>query len=159
AGLLAEQLQIPADQRTAFLKAARAELAADQLATPLPPPASPIVPTPQLPIGTVTFLFTDIAGSTHLWERHRDRMLAALARHDAIVREAIMAHGGNVFKMVGDAVCAVFTSAPQALAAALAAQRTLQAEPWQSLALVDAPQSKIQHPKSKIAVRMALHTG
>src|SRR5215468_5919412 len=51
AALLAEQLQIPAEQRTAFLKAARAELATDQLATPLPPPASPIAPTPQLPSG------------------------------------------------------------------------------------------------------------
>ncbi len=52
----------------------------------------------ELPSGTVTFLFTDIEGSTTRWEQHRDAMQVALARHDAILREAIEAHGGVVFK-------------------------------------------------------------
>ncbi|MCE7938501.1 MAG: hypothetical protein DYG90_07965, partial [Chloroflexi bacterium CFX6] len=73
-----------------------------------------------LPTGTVTFLFTDIAGSTRLWERHPDAMRGALARHDALVRSAIEAHGGHVFKTVGDAFCAAFQTAPAAVAAALA---------------------------------------
>ncbi|MGH2626658.1 MAG: adenylate/guanylate cyclase domain-containing protein, partial [Anaerolineales bacterium] len=83
-----------------------------------------------LPTGTVTFLFTDIEGSTRLWETHADAMKSALARHDLILREAIAAHDGHVFKTVGDAVDAVFARASDALAAAAAAQRALAAEPW-----------------------------
>ncbi len=98
-----------------------------------------------LPTGTVTFLFTDIAGSTRLWERHPDAMRGALARHDALVRSAIEAHGGHVFKTVGDAFCAAFQTAPAAVAAALAAQRALAAEAWPA----EAP----------IAVRVGIHTG
>ena len=56
-----------------------------------------------LPTGTVTFLFTDIEGSTTRWEHQRVAMQTALARHDAILREAIETHGGTVFKTVGDA--------------------------------------------------------
>ena len=99
----------------------------------------------ELPTGTITFLFTDIEGSTTRWKHHREAMQAALARHDAILRAAIEAHGGHVFKTVGDAFYAVFTSAPDALAAALAAQHTLAAENWDG----DGP----------LRVRMALHTG
>jgi predicted ATPase/class 3 adenylate cyclase len=94
---------------------------------------------------TVTFLFTDIEGSTDLWERYRDTMPVALARHDAIVREAIERHGGSVFKTIGDAFCAVFPSAPDAVAAALDAQRALGAEPWRL--------------ESPLRVRMAIHSG
>jgi predicted ATPase/class 3 adenylate cyclase len=94
---------------------------------------------------TVTFLFTDIEGSTELWERHPAVMTAALARHDAIVRAAIERHGGQVFKALGDAFCAVFFSAPDAVTAAVDAQRALLAEPWD----LDAP----------IKVRMAIHSG
>jgi len=83
-----------------------------------------------LPTGTVTFLFTDIEGSTRLWETHADAMKSALARHDLILREAIAAHDGHVFKTVGDAVDAVFAIASEALAAAAAAQRVLAAEQW-----------------------------
>ncbi|HSH79272.1 MAG TPA: adenylate/guanylate cyclase domain-containing protein, partial [Herpetosiphonaceae bacterium] len=83
-----------------------------------------------LPSGTVTFLFTDIEGSTTRWEQQRAAMQAALARHDAILREAIEGHGGHVFKTVGDAFYAVFATAPTALEAALAAQRALQDETW-----------------------------
>ena len=83
-----------------------------------------------LPTGTVTFLFTDIEGSTRLWERDAAAMQAALDRHDAILRDNIEGHGGHVFKTVGDAFCAVFPTAPEALEAALAAQRTLLAQEW-----------------------------
>ncbi|HSH82640.1 MAG TPA: adenylate/guanylate cyclase domain-containing protein, partial [Herpetosiphonaceae bacterium] len=85
---------------------------------------------PAPPTGTVTFLFTDIEGSTTRWCSQREGMQAALQRHDAIVRQAIEAHGGYVFKTVGDAFCATFFTAPDAVGAALAAQRMLQAEPW-----------------------------
>ncbi len=62
--------------------------------------------------GTLTFLFTDIEGSTQRWGRDRDAMAAALRRHDALMRRAIAAHGGEIFKTVGDAFCAVFATAP-----------------------------------------------
>jgi class 3 adenylate cyclase len=75
-----------------------------------------------LPTGTVTFLFTDIEGSTRLWERDAAAMQTALDRHDAILHEAIGGHGGHVFKIVGDAFCAVFATAANALEAALLAQ-------------------------------------
>jgi hypothetical protein len=87
-------------------------------------------PAPNLPTGTVTFLFTDIEGSSRLWEQHLRAMPAALARHDALMRHAITSHTGAVFKMVGDAVHAAFARATDALAAALAAQRALCAEDW-----------------------------
>ena len=74
-----------------------------------------------LPTGTVTFLFTDIEGSTRLWEQHPHAMRTALARHEALLRQAIVAHGGAVFKTVGDGLFAAFAAAPAALAAALAA--------------------------------------
>src|SRR3712207_2207841 len=101
---------------------------------------------PDLPTGTVTFLFTNIEGSTIRWEQHHAAMQAALARHDAILREAIEGQGGVVFKTVGDACCAVFTTATAALHAALTAQQALHAEPW--------PEAL-----GAVRVRMALHTG
>src|SRR6266542_4471125 len=99
----------------------------------------------RLPEGTLTFCFTDIEGSTQLWEQHPQMMPAALARHDAILRQAVVAHSGSVFKTVGDSIHAVFARAADALAAALAAQRALCAETW----AISAP----------LRVRMALHTG
>ncbi len=146
-------LAIPPAERAVFLQVARAELAADQLAvTVLPidttaggPDASLPLPATPLPRGTVTFLFTDIEGSTRLWERHPQAMPAALARHDTILHERITTHAGVAFKRVGDAVCAAFGRAPDALAAAVDAQRALQAEPW-----------GLTEP---VGVRMALHTG
>src|SRR5262249_2407143 len=68
----------------------------------------------ELPSGTVTFLFTDIAGSTRLWEQHPQAMSSALARHDAILREAIEEQGGAIFHTAGDAFCAAFASPPGA---------------------------------------------
>jgi class 3 adenylate cyclase len=103
--------------------------------TPMTPP----------PSGTVTLLFTDVEGSTRLWESEREAMAAALRRHDAILREAIEQSGGYVFKTVGDAFCAAFSAARAGLDAALAAQRGLAAEPW---------------PTSRpLVVRMGLHAG
>jgi len=68
----------------------------------------------KLPTGTITFLFTDIEGSTQLWENHADGMSIALARHDAILRQAIETHNGYVFKTAGDAFYAVFDTASAA---------------------------------------------
>jgi TolB-like protein/class 3 adenylate cyclase/Tfp pilus assembly protein PilF len=102
-------------------------------------------PTDRPPFGTVTFLFTDIEGSTSLWEHQRESMGLALARHDALMRECITSHGGLVIKTTGDGFHAVFASAPDGLAASLAAQRALNAEPWPGAV--------------RVRVRMALHTG
>jgi adenylate cyclase len=100
---------------------------------------------PGLPTGTVTFLFTDIEGSTRLWEANHDAMRMALARHDEVLRKCIDAQRGHVFKTAGDAFCAAFDNAPDAVHAAVAAQLALNAEPW--------PES------NRILVRMALHSG
>jgi predicted ATPase/class 3 adenylate cyclase len=160
AALLASALEVPAAEREQFLQAARAELAVDQLAAPKAT-AAPEPPLVTLPTGTVTFLFTDIAGSTRLWEQHPTAMQTALARHDGILRDAIAAHGGTLVKGTGDGLHAAFARATDAVHAALAAQRALQAEPWDAFAYADSPQSKTQNPKSKIElrVRMALHIG
>src|SRR5437762_13469878 len=83
-----------------------------------------------LPTGTVTFLYTDIEGSTKRWEQAPDAMKAAVERHDVILRNAIESNGGSVFRIMGDAFCAAFPTAPQALSAALQAQRALQEESW-----------------------------
>src|SRR5919201_2818737 len=100
----------------------------------------------QLPSGTVTFLFTDIEGSTTRWEHHPQEMKGAVERHDAIMREAIEANGGFVFRTEGDAFRAAFDTALLALNAALQAQRTIESEPWAS-------------EIAPIRVRMALHVG
>ena len=84
----------------------------------------------ELPSGTVTFLFTDIEGSTRLWEEHPDAMRDALARHDEILRDAVQSHGGHVVKNLGDGVFAVFAAAHDGVAAAVDGQRALEAEPW-----------------------------
>ncbi len=97
------------------------------------------------PSGTVTLLFSDIEGSTRLWEQEPDAMASALKRHDEILRSAIEGSGGYVFKTVGDAFCATFRSAKEAVRAAAVAQRALFAEPW--------PEEAV------LRVRMALHTG
>ena len=97
------------------------------------------------PKGTVTFLFTDIEGSTTLWDQYPEQMQSALARHDCIVRGAVIQHDGVVFKTIGDAFCAAFSSPAPAVSAAIAAQRALSAEPW------PAPIT--------IKVRMAIHSG
>ena len=97
--------------------------------------------------GTLTFLFTDIEGSTRLWEEQPEAMGAAHARHQQIIREAVHAQDGTLVRErgEGDSTFSVFTSAPQAVAAALALQRALNAEPWP--------------PGAALRVRAALHTG
>lgn len=99
-----------------------------------------------LPAGVVTFLFTDIEGSTRLWELQPEAMRLALARHDVLLRESIETNGGHVFKTIGDAFCAAFSSAKNAVRAALEAQRTIIAEPW-------------PEEVAPLRVRMGLHTG
>ena len=77
------------------------------------------------PSGTVTFLFTDVEGSTRRWEADPEGMRAALAAHDEVLRSAVEAHGGWLFKHTGDGVCAAFSVAADAVAAAVDAQRRL----------------------------------
>ncbi len=75
---------------------------------------------PALPTGTVTFLFTDLESSTRLWEEHPEAMQDALARHDAIVRDAIESHRGQIVKTTGDGAHAAFATASDAVDAAIA---------------------------------------
>jgi len=84
-----------------------------------------------LPLGTVTFLFTDIEGSTRLWEEQPEAMRGALARHDVIVRDAIEACSGHVVKTTGDGFHAAFATAADAVDAAIAAQLALSGELWE----------------------------
>jgi predicted ATPase/class 3 adenylate cyclase/DNA-binding SARP family transcriptional activator len=100
---------------------------------------------------TLTFLFTDIESSTRLWEEHPEEVRDALPRHDTLLRAATHTHGGQIFKTWGDQVCAAFSTAPEAVAAALAAQRALHAEAWG-----EAPGAA---GSGLLRVRMALHTG
>src|SRR6266511_2359098 len=147
ATLLADSLATPPADRAAFLRAARADLAAALPGAPTQPPDQPPpgAAARRLPSGTVTFLFTEIEGSTQLWERYAQAMGAAVARHEALLRDAVTAAGGVIFKMVGDAVYAAFASARDAVTAAVAGQRAMAAEAW-----------SIPDP---LRVRMVLHTG
>jgi predicted ATPase/class 3 adenylate cyclase/DNA-binding CsgD family transcriptional regulator len=109
--------------------------------------AAPDQPSSSLPIGTVTFLLTDVEGSTRGWEDAPDAMAAAIARHYELLDDAIVAHNGvrPVEQGEGDSVVGAFARASDAIAAALDAQRLLRAEAW--------PES------ASLAVRMAIHTG
>src|SRR5262249_58972062 len=124
----ADGLQIVADERTAFLQAARGELATDRLAAPamsversvagaLAPAERDTAPL-TLPSGTVTFLFTDIEGSTRLWSQNAQTMGPAIARHEAILRAVITASGGGGFKTVGGAIHPALARALDAVPAA-----------------------------------------
>ena len=96
------------------------------------------------PTGTVTFLFTDIEGSTRLWESNPQAMGRMVARHDELLNAAIVDNAGYVFTTAGDAFAAAFADPSNAASAAVAAQRSLGTEPWESAA---------------IRVRIGLHTG
>jgi len=98
-----------------------------------------------LPAGTVTFLFTDIEGSTRLLGQHPKQLAAALVRHDALMRDAVAASRGVVFETVGDAVYAAFSSPTDAVTAALSAQLALARQNWGVL--------------GALKVRMGLHGG
>ncbi|MDQ6767920.1 MAG: NB-ARC domain-containing protein [Candidatus Eremiobacteraeota bacterium] len=104
-------------------------------------------PTPSvsLPTGTVTFLFSDIEGSTQRWETHRAAMDTAVKRHDALMRSAIEQHNGFVFKTVGDAFCVAFARVSDAVTAAIEAQRALSAEDFSAV--------------GGLPVRIGLHAG
>jgi predicted ATPase/class 3 adenylate cyclase len=95
--------------------------------------------------GTVTFLFTDIEGSTRLWQQDEAAMRSALSRHDQLLRKVVADHEGRVFSAMGDGMAAAFGSASAAVQAALAAQRSLGAEHWPT--------------STPLRVRMGLHTG
>ncbi len=109
------------------------------------PEGTPVIPLQPLPSGTVTFVFTDIEGSTTRWDRDRAAMQDAVRRHDAIMKAAIGEWNGRVFKTIGDAFCAAFARPEDAVTAMLAAQRRLAAEDYSA---ADGPR-----------VRMAIHTG
>ena len=104
-------------------------------------------PTTALPTGVVTFLLTDVAGSTQLWETAPEVMTDVIARHYELLHDAVRAHRGAlpVEQGEGDSVVAVFRSGPDAVAAALDAQRAFEAEAWPG--------------GVEVPVRMALHTG
>ena len=101
---------------------------------------------PELPHGTVAFLFTDIEGSTLLWESDRKAMAASVRRHLVLLRAAIESHNGVLFKVIGDAVQAAFPTASDSVSAAIAGQRAVAAEPWPD-------------ELGTLRVRMALHAG
>jgi predicted ATPase/class 3 adenylate cyclase len=98
-----------------------------------------------LPSGTVTFLFSDIEGSTRLWEEHPDAMRECLARHDELMRVAITAHDGVIVKTTGDGVHAAFPTAAGGVAAAIDAQRGITSSAWDGL--------------GGLKIRIGLHTG
>ena len=99
----------------------------------------------QPPSGTVTFLFTDLEGSTRLWQDHPDVMARVMARHDELLRDVIEAHGGYVVKTTGDGFHAAYATAHDALVSAVAAQRAFEEGEW-----LDG---------GAFRVRMGLHTG
>jgi predicted ATPase/class 3 adenylate cyclase len=149
--LLAKALDLAPTRRADFMRAARTGADPDLPGAPSAPAAATPDAEPRAtssaagsPARTVTMLFTDIEGSTRLWEQHPREMAHALARHDAILRDSIESHGGMIFRTVGDAFCAVFAEALDAVVAALVAQRALAAEPWGAT--------------GPLRVRMALHT-
>jgi predicted ATPase/class 3 adenylate cyclase len=84
----------------------------------------------ELPSGTLTFLFTDLEGSTALWEAHPEVMAEAVTRHEELLSGSVVAHGGHVVKTTGDGLVAVFDHATEAVAAAMAGQRALMSAEW-----------------------------
>ncbi|MFI5273190.1 MAG: adenylate/guanylate cyclase domain-containing protein, partial [Ktedonobacterales bacterium] len=98
-----------------------------------------------LPTGTVTFLFTDIEGSTKLLQQLGDAYAVALGEHQALLRATFAAHQGAEVDTQGDAFFVAFASAPEAVACAVEATRALAAHPWP--------------PGASVRVRMGLHTG
>jgi predicted ATPase/class 3 adenylate cyclase len=147
--LLAEALGLDGDKRTAFEVAARRGTG-----RPAPAPSAASPPSagqgesaaPALPTGTVTFLFTDIEGSTRLLQQLGSPRYATLeAEHHRLLRGAFEAHGGREVDTQGDSFFVAFPTAHDALAAATEAQRALAAQPWPEGAAV--------------RLRMGLHTG
>ncbi len=113
------------------------------MATPVPAAPRHIA----LPAGTVTFLITDIEGSTALWEKAGDAFRSALSRHHALLRGEFRRQGGQEVKEAGDSFLVVFAGVADALACAIACQRSLDTQPWP------------EEVGGLLRVRMALHTG
>jgi predicted ATPase/class 3 adenylate cyclase len=105
----------------------------------------PVASGSGIPTGTVAFLFTDIAGSTTRWERFGNAMRDAVTEHDAMLSRLFRAHGAHIFKTIGDAFCVAFRTVPDAVNAAIAAQRELGSRDWSAV--------------EGITVRMAIHVG
>jgi predicted ATPase/class 3 adenylate cyclase len=99
----------------------------------------------EMPVGTVTFLFTDIEGSTRLWQEDEPSMRQAVARHDRLLRAVLAGHGGAVFSTMGDGLAAAFQTASAAVSCAVEAQGLLYRESWGTV--------------RPVRVRMGLHTG
>jgi predicted ATPase/class 3 adenylate cyclase len=108
-------------------------------------PGPPTKDTPSLPTGTITFLFTDIEGSTLLWEQMPEAMRASVTQHRTILRQSIESNGGQVFQILGDSFQAAFRLAYEGVCAALAAQRALRDAQW--------------GPTGPLKIRMGLHAG
>jgi predicted ATPase/class 3 adenylate cyclase len=148
---LAALFEIPENQRRDFLRFARGDW---QAAPSGNVESSPWLATrsreqddphkQNLPAGTVTFLFTDIEGSTKLSQQYPEALPALLARHHEILNECVKTHAGYAFQIVGDSFAVAFHSALDALNAALAAQQSLHNEAWSP---------------APIKVRMGIHTG
>jgi predicted ATPase/class 3 adenylate cyclase/DNA-binding XRE family transcriptional regulator len=160
--LLAEALSLAGQERAAFEAAARRPVGGPnapgggsstrrqdgaEAATTLGNARAAGLPSESLPTGTLTFLLTDVEGSTRLWEEHPQEMRAALARHDTLVEAAVAQYEGRVVRPrgEGDSRFAVFARATDAVAAAADMQQALFTEPWP--------------PGVVLRVRMALHTG
>lgn len=104
---------------------------------------SPVSPSGSIPAGTVSFLITDIEGSTRRWQEDPE-MAKALARHDEILRESVEGNHGYWVKHTGDGALAAFASASDAINAAVRAQRALFEEKWDH---------------QPLRARMGIHTG
>jgi predicted ATPase/class 3 adenylate cyclase len=147
--LLARALLLTGEERTAFEAAARhshRQSAQATATTPQPAPIDGEAAAPSLPIGTVTFLFTDIEGSTRLLQQLGAARYAALRGiHHRLLRAACAAHGGREVDTAGDSFFFAFPTATEAVAVAAEAQHAFATEPWSQ----DIP----------VRVRMGLHTG
>ena len=99
----------------------------------------------EFPTGVVTFLFTDLEDSTHLWEEYPTEMKSALARHDSILESSVDQGKGKIVKMTGDGLHAVFNSPLDAIQAVVSAQKALLAAEWGNT--------------GTLRVRMTLHSG
>ena len=143
-GALLKRVRLDAGLTPAAAERARVSARAAR-AGALPAAAGAAPSPPALPEGTVTFLFTDLEGSTRLLRAHPQAYQEAVRRHHALLREAVEGHGGVVFEAVGDAVYAAFARPTAAAGAALAGLRALQREPWGEVGALRA--------------RMGLHSG